>query len=124
MLRRLWLRLSGFSRGRAGGLEATSVSDQHSSSLVSLSCRPPARYPTGRGGRSGSRKHTFTLGSVFVWGGQHLSPRPLTDGWPPAGDLVLEVEGVLIAGSRVVGDGAQILHGEASQAARQGTLAL
>lgn len=42
--RRLWLRLRGFSRGRTGGWWATSLSDQHPSS-VSLSCRPPGRYP-------------------------------------------------------------------------------
>jgi hypothetical protein len=42
--RRLWLRLRGFSRGRAGGWGVASVSDQHPSS-VSLSCKPPARYP-------------------------------------------------------------------------------
>lgn len=45
--RRLWLRPSGFSRGRAGGWGTTSVSDQHSLS-VSLSRKPPARYPVWR----------------------------------------------------------------------------
>lgn len=45
LTRRLWLRLRGFSRGgRVCGCGTTSVSDQHSPS-VSLSCRPPDRYP-------------------------------------------------------------------------------
>lgn len=39
---------------------------------------------------------------------------PLTDGWPAAGHLVLQVEGILVGWGRGIGDGAQVLHGEAA----------
>lgn len=42
------------------------------------------------------------------------SPCLLTDGWPSAGHLVLQVEGILVGGDRGVGDGAQVLHGKAA----------
>lgn len=130
MVRRLWLRLRGLSRGRGGGWGTASVSDQHSSS-VSVSCRPPALYPVWRRGGPRGQHRAFTvrrprlsLGGCQPFWDISESLCPLTDGWSVAGHLVLQVEGVLVVGGVGVGDGAQVLHGEAAQPSGQCILTL
>lgn len=126
--RRLWLRLRAFSRGRGWG--TASVSDQHSSS-VSLS---PARYPAWRRGRPGRQSRALTklnpAGKTQPARRCHPSRDGpgslclLTDGWPAAGHLVLQVEGILVGRGRGIGDGAQVLHGEAAEPSGQRALTL
>lgn len=122
--RRLWLRLRGFSRGRTGGWGAISWSDQQPSS-VSLSCRPPGRYPVGEG-TSRAKLNICTSPELilpaFLWPpekqtfpGLLWGPFPLTNWGSASGYLVFQVEGILVGGGRGVRNRAQVLHGEAPQ---------